>query len=135
MVTIAALSTSRPGASRCPRCTGRVSPERDWHGAYLSCFTCGYTHEVLEGGALTDPDEALATVPTEQRAVRSGIDRAFHRPTGWRYIDAAATAVATRPYVAAPARRCERCQLRNWSWHADGPTQGTWCCSYCGGTR
>ena len=33
--------------ANCPKCNGRIVVERDWHGTYGSCITCGYMHEVL----------------------------------------------------------------------------------------
>ena len=134
MVTTS-LKSTRPGTTRCPRCSGRLSATRDHHGAYLSCFTCGYTYEKLLGSALTAPDDTLATVPAGHTAGRTGADHAPRDPTGWSYVSTPGTAVTARPYAAAPARRCERCQLRMWAWSADGPVRGAWRCSYCDGSR
>jgi len=41
---------------RCPRCRGPLARDRDRHGAYESCFLCGYTRDHLEGPALDMPE-------------------------------------------------------------------------------
>ena len=43
----------------CPRCHGRLFTSRDRHGAYWSCFACGFVHELISGPAidlLTQPE-------------------------------------------------------------------------------
>ena len=29
----------------CPRCSGSMLFEEDWHGAYSTCLACGYVYE------------------------------------------------------------------------------------------
>ena len=29
----------------CPRCSGSMLFEEDWHGAYSTCLSCGYVYE------------------------------------------------------------------------------------------
>jgi len=36
----------------CPRCHGRLFTDRDRHGAYQSCFACGFVHELVRGPAI-----------------------------------------------------------------------------------
>ncbi len=57
MVTIAAPTTTRRVAARCPRCRGRLAFERDQYGAYLSCLACGC---VLEEQAAADTAQTTA---------------------------------------------------------------------------
>ena len=43
----------------CPRCHGRLFIGRDRHGAYLSCFACGFVCELVSSAAidlLTNPE-------------------------------------------------------------------------------
>ena len=42
-VTISVAPSSHPKS--CPRCTGNMLFEEDWHGAYSTCFSCGYVYE------------------------------------------------------------------------------------------
>ena len=133
-------TSAPPGAARsaphCPRCRGRLAAERDRHGVYLSCFTCGFTQDALLGSAVTEPDDDAAAEAQDGATARAGIAAAAHRaspcerePAGRAATDAA----AVRPYVAPPARRCGRCQMRAWVWYARDPLCGRWRCSYCGG--
>lgn len=40
----------------CPRCRGPMIPERDRHGEFSTCFTCGYVYEP-ESISIQDPEE------------------------------------------------------------------------------
>ena len=42
----------------CPRCRGAMLFEEDWYGAYSTCLSCGFVHEV----------NALATLDLETEA-------------------------------------------------------------------
>ncbi len=129
MTMIATPHATHSDATRCPRCTGRLSVERDHHGAYLSCFTCGYTREALDGSAQLDDDDVATPLS-------AGDDSRVRQTTGWTRVGpTAAAAAAQRPYLAPPARRCHRCSMRAWVWYVLGPAQGAWRCSYCGGDR
>jgi DNA-directed RNA polymerase subunit M/transcription elongation factor TFIIS len=36
----------------CPRCSGSMLFEEDWHGAYSTCLSCGYVYEFGATAAL-----------------------------------------------------------------------------------
>lgn len=42
-VTISSTSSDHPNS--CPRCSGNMLFEKDIHGAYSTCFSCGYVFE------------------------------------------------------------------------------------------
>jgi hypothetical protein len=50
----------------CPRCRGLMIVERDCHGTYGSCISCGYVHEVLVRPPV-DPAAEEAALPVRQR--------------------------------------------------------------------
>ena len=139
-MNVTMTATSAPpmtarSAPRCPRCRGRLAAERDRHGAYLSCFTCGFTQDALLGSALADPDDD-ATEAQDGTTARAGTAAAVAQVSPWEREPtgrAATDAAAARPYVAPPARRCGRCRMRAWVWYARDPLRGRWRCSYCGG--
>jgi hypothetical protein len=41
----------------CPRCRGAMIMERDWYGAYGTCLSCGFVHEVLTSPPIEIPDD------------------------------------------------------------------------------
>ena len=42
------MSASQAAPPRsCPRCRGQVFIERDFHGTYGTCISCGFVHDVL----------------------------------------------------------------------------------------
>ena len=50
----------------CPKCSGSIIVERDWHGTYGSCIMCGYVHEVLTRPPI-DLAAEEAALPQRQR--------------------------------------------------------------------
>ena len=124
------VTTTAPRTARCPRCTGRLTAERDHHGAYLSCFVCGFTHEVLQGGAVADPGEEGTPIPTS-----TGTPARHNRPwVRFQPTVGAPHPALAQPYHAPPARRCASCKARAWVWSSLGPARGIWCCGSCGGS-
>jgi hypothetical protein len=57
------MDTDAP--KNCPRCRGAMIMERDWHGSYGTCLSCGFVHEVLSSPPIDLASEALS--PTRQR--------------------------------------------------------------------
>ena len=57
----------------CPKCRGLIFVERDLHGTYGSCISCGYVHDVL----ITPPvdfeaEEAALPVRVRRRGPSHG---------------------------------------------------------------
>ena len=52
--------------ANCPKCSGAIVIERDWHGTYGSCIMCGYVHEVLTRPPV-DLAAEEAAMPVRQR--------------------------------------------------------------------
>lgn len=58
------MQTAAPPRA-CPRCEGSMLFEEDWYGAYSTCLSCGYVHEV--GAMAAGELEAEMNGETRQR--------------------------------------------------------------------